>query len=140
MNPQLAHRELTLAAVALLAVVAVVAGLRVPRDEPTGGTGAASATTSWNAAQAAPYSFPAKAKHTACGLPATDGTLGVAHPVLPCGAKVVIRFRGRDVLTQVVDRGTGAPGREFELTNGLARRLGMSGVEPIEWRFAEAGG
>jgi hypothetical protein len=57
--------------------------------------------------------------------------------VLPCGAKVVIRFDGQDVLTQVVDRGAGLPGREFDLTPALAKRIGLTGVQPIEWRFAQ---
>jgi rare lipoprotein A (peptidoglycan hydrolase) len=139
-NAELAQREIALAAVAFLAVVAVVAGLHVAREGSPGSTRAAAASTPWYDAQAAPYSFPAKAKRTACGQPATDAVLGVAHPVLPCGAKVVIRFRGRDVLTQVVDRGTGASGRDFELTRALARRLGMTDVQPIQWRFAQPGG
>jgi hypothetical protein len=58
--------------------------------------------------------------------------------VLPCGAKIIIRFEGTDVLTQVIDRGTGVPGREFDLTAELARRIGLRGVQPVRWRFAGA--
>jgi hypothetical protein len=49
----------------------------------------------------------------------------------------VIRFDDQDVLTQVVDRGAGLPGREFDLTPALAKRIGLSGVQQIQWRFAE---
>jgi hypothetical protein len=40
------------------------------------------------------------------------------------------------VLTEVVDRGTGVPGREFDVTAPLARRLGLRGTQPVQWRFA----
>ena len=63
-------------------------------------------------------------------------TQGVAHPVLPCGVRLYIRFHGREVLTQVIDRGHTAPGREFELTHALARLLRLQGTQTIQWRFA----
>jgi hypothetical protein len=136
-NAALAQRQLALAGVALLALVAAVVLVQHARDEPSAGTGPPAVAIEWTRALAAPYSFPAGADLTACGQQAGAGTLGVAHPVLPCGAKVVIRFAGQDVLTQVVDRGAGLPGREFDLTPALAKRIGLSGVQPIEWRFAE---
>jgi hypothetical protein len=40
------------------------------------------------------------------------------------------------VLTQVIDRASGVPGREFDVTAALARRIGLRGVQPIRWRFA----
>ena len=137
MNAALAQRQLALAGVALLALVAAVVLVRHARDEPAGAAGPPPVTTEWRPALAAPYSFRKGAKLTACGQPAGAGTLGVAHPVLPCGAKVVIRFDGQDVLTQVVDHGAGLPGREFDLTEALAKRIGLTGVQHIEWRFAE---
>jgi rare lipoprotein A (peptidoglycan hydrolase) len=135
-NAPLAQREIALAAIALLAVVAAVALTRVARDDSASPSGP-TALAEWYRALAAPYSFPAGEKQTACGLPAGSRTLGVAHPVLPCGAKIVIRFEGHDVLTQVVDRGAGEPGREFDVTRALAKRIGLTGIEPIEWRFAQ---
>ena len=75
------------------------------------------------------------APHGSTGC-ATPSVFGVAHPVLPCGAKVVLRYEDVQVLTQVIDRGTGVPGREFDLTAALARRIGLDGVQPIRWRFA----
>ena len=138
MNAALAQRQLALAGVALLALVAAVVLVQHARDEPVGAdSGPRPVATDWYRALAAPYSFPADAELTACGQRAGEGAIGVAHPVLPCGAKVVIRFEGQDVLTQVVDRGAGLPGREFDLTAPLAKRIGLSGVQPIEWRFAE---
>jgi rare lipoprotein A (peptidoglycan hydrolase) len=88
----------------------------------------------WYRATVAPYR--PGAGRTACGQRATPRTLGVAHPVLPCGAKVVLRYGDVQVLTQVIDRGTGAPGREFDLSAELARRMGLEGVQAIRWRFA----
>ena len=137
MNAALAQRQLALAGVALLALVAAVVLIRHARDEPAGAAESPVVATDWKRALAAPYSLPAGTKLTACGQRAGTAVLGVAHPVLPCGAKVVIRFGGHDVLTQVVDRGTGLPGREFDITPALARRIDLTGVQAIEWRFAE---
>jgi rare lipoprotein A (peptidoglycan hydrolase) len=90
----------------------------------------------WYRTLAAPYRLDPAERRTACGQRSTPRTLGVAHAVLPCGAKVVLRYEGKEVLTQVIDRATGVPGREFDLTAELARRIGLRGVQPIRWRFA----
>jgi hypothetical protein len=134
-NAPLAQREIALAGVALLAVVVAVALTRPGQDGEAAGP-AQSPAAEWYRALAAPYSFPRGARRTACGLPVGPRTLGLAHPVLPCGAKIVIVFDGTQVLTQVVDRGAGLPGREFDVTPGLARTIGLSGIQPIQWRFA----
>ena len=42
---------------------------------------------------------------TACGQTLNRETLGVAHKTLPCGSKVVLRYKGRYVRTKVIDRG-----------------------------------
>jgi rare lipoprotein A (peptidoglycan hydrolase) len=130
-----------LAAVALLGVVvalalAALAGGSSAEDEEPGSVPAPGG--GWYRALAAPYRLDPKAERTACGQRVTPETLGVAHPVLPCGAKIILRYEGTDVLTQVIDRGTGVPGREFDLTAELARRIGLRGVQPIRWRFASA--
>jgi rare lipoprotein A (peptidoglycan hydrolase) len=65
-----------------------------------------------------------------------SGTLGVAHPLLPCGVDLVLSAGGKQVRTEVVARGPVTAGREFDLTQDLARRLGVSGEETIRWRFA----
>jgi Lytic transglycolase len=78
-------------------------------------------------------------RRTACGGVLRPDTLGVAHPTLPCGARVFIDYHGHRVLTQVVDRGPYQPGRQFDLTDALARRLGLFGVQQIHWSYAQAG-
>jgi rare lipoprotein A (peptidoglycan hydrolase) len=63
-------------------------------------------------------------------------TMGVANPVLPCGVKIYLQYNGTQVLTQVIDRGPDVPGREFDVTRALAKRLGLVGTRTIRWRFA----
>jgi len=87
-------------------------------------------------ARAAPYGPTPSHSRTACGQPFTEDTLGVEHPVLPCGVKVYIRFHGHEVLTQVIDRGPTVPGRDFDVTKALADRIGLHGRQTIKWRFA----
>jgi hypothetical protein len=56
--------------------------------------------------------------------------------VLPCGAKIFISYGGTEVLTEVIDSHMNRPGRQFELTEALAQRLGIEGTQQIRWRFA----
>jgi hypothetical protein len=71
----------------------------------------------------------------------TARSLGVTHPVLPCGAKIVLRHGDVQVLTEVIDNTLVEPGRQLEVTEGLARMLELDGTVEIEWRFAaEASG
>jgi hypothetical protein len=74
---------------------------------------------------------------TACGVAIGARTLGIASPVLPCGTRLYLTFRGRHVLAPVIARGAG-PGREFDLTLPLARRLGIRGVRRVHWSYAGA--
>ena len=90
----------------------------------------------WYTALAAPYTPTDKAKPGACGVVIGPKTMGVGHPVLPCGAKIYIEFNGKQVLTQVIDRGHTAPGRTFDVTQALAKLLGLEGTQTIRWRFA----
>jgi hypothetical protein len=39
-------------------------------------------------------------------------------------------------LTQVIDRGPNAPGREFVLTKALADEIDLHATRRIEWSFA----
>jgi peptidoglycan lytic transglycosylase len=64
----------------------------------------------------------------ACGGTLGYDTLGVANKYLPCGTKVTLRYRGREVTVPVVDRGPYVGGREWDLTGATARRLGFDGV------------
>jgi rare lipoprotein A (peptidoglycan hydrolase) len=90
----------------------------------------------WYTALAAPYTPSTSAKKGACGVAIGPSTTGVAHPVLPCGVKLYIKFGSKEVLTQVVDRGHTVPGREFDITQATAKLLGLQGTQTIEWRFA----
>lgn len=138
MNLALARREVALGAVALLAVVAALAsGLGsdekktkpLPRPVPVPGEG-------WYRSFAAPYPASANRERTVCGFRLGARTLGVAHPVLPCRVKLFISYGDKTVLTQVIDRGPGVPGREFDLTRALAARIGLRGTQQIRWRYA----
>jgi hypothetical protein len=75
--------------------------------------------------------------HTACGGVLGPDTLGIAHPTLPCGARIFITFHGMRVLTDVVDRGPYVPNRQFDLTDALARKLDLRGVQQVHWSYAE---
>lgn len=123
------------AALAGVALVALVVALAVNHHTKKGndlpeGAGA------WYSALAAPYTPSATTKTGACGVRIGPSTAGVAHAVLPCGVKLYVKFGGKQVLTQVVDRGHMPPGREFDVTQALAKLLGLQGTQTIQWRFA----
>ena len=137
MSPQLARREAALAGVALLAGLVTLAfgrgedGGTSPTARPVPVTGA-----KWKVAVASPYGRANGERTTACGIRLTARTRGVAHPVLPCGVKIVLAFGGREIETEVVDRGPHVTGDEFDLTPGLARALGVKGQTRVRWRLA----
>ncbi len=136
MTPRLAQREIALAGVALLAAVVSLA-LTSGRAERS--TKLPQPAGPWYTALAGARGPASIGKRTACGHALTAETEGVAHPVLPCGAKIYVAFGDKHVLTQVVDRGPYVPGRQFDLTDALATRLGVSGVQQIEWAYAKKG-
>lgn len=124
----------TRARVSLLTGVVVLAVALALVFSPLFRHKAKSPSASWFTALAAPYA-PAGGK-TACGRVIGPGTIGVAHPVLPCGAKLELEFGGKHVFTRVIDRAPSVPGRTFDLTHALARMLGIQGTQTIQWRFA----
>jgi rare lipoprotein A (peptidoglycan hydrolase) len=73
---------------------------------------------------------------TACGQTLRPATQGVAHKTLPCGSKVLIGFRGRFVITRVIDRGPFIGGRAWDLTAATARALRFDGVGVGDVRHA----
>jgi hypothetical protein len=77
-------------------------------------------------------------KTTSCGLVLSRATSGVAHPYLPCGAKLVVSFDGRTVEARVIDSAV-RPADDFDVTTALARRLGLTGAGTVRWRFATTG-
>jgi hypothetical protein len=142
-RPVLAQRLLSLAAAGLLAVIVAVA--IASRDETTSRTAsrlprpAVSDVSGWYSALAGVRTRPLAGRTSGCGTLLDRSTLGIGHPVLPCGAKIFLRYKAKTVLTQVVDRGPYAQGRQFEVTPALADLLGLSGVRAIRWSFARSG-
>jgi hypothetical protein len=121
-----------IASLAAVAVLSVSIALYVAHRGGHGTTLPAPAGP-WTTALTGAYAAPAR---TACGVRVGPRTIGVAHPVLPCGVELYIRFGKRTVLTQVIDRSHTASGRAFDLTGALATLLGVQGTQPIQWRFA----
>jgi rare lipoprotein A len=68
---------------------------------------------------------------TACGRTLTPSTVGVAHPTLPCGARVILRYRGRTVTVPVIDRGPFSGNREFDLTAATKAKLGFGSTGTV---------
>ncbi len=66
-----------------------------------------------------------------CGGTLRPGTVGVANKSLPCGTKVVFRYRGRTATIPVVDRGPYAGGREWDLTAAAKRKLGFGSTGTV---------
>jgi len=139
-NASLAQRAVWLAGITLVAGLIALAidrrdagsNRNLPSDIVVPGT-----KNGYYTAKAAPYGPTAGHRRTACGKPFLATTEGIAHPVLPCGVRVYIRFQGREVLTQVVDRGPNVPGRDLDITKALANRLDLHGTQTIQWRFAK---
>lgn len=77
---------------------------------------------------------------TACGQTLQPTTIGVAHKTKKCGTSLQFRAtNGTYVTATVIDRGPFAAGREFDLTEGLVKKLGYTscrtfGVRSVEWK------
>jgi hypothetical protein len=123
------------AALAGIAVLALAIAFAVARHGHHGSS-LPPAVGPWRTALAAAYTPSVPNAKGACGIAIGAKTIGVAHPVLPCGVKIYIDYGDRHVLTQVIDRGPATPGREFNLTIALAKLLGLDGTQEIRWRFA----
>jgi hypothetical protein len=136
------QRTVVLAAVALLAGVGALALTNEGESSEAGGPAVRAvsvAETGWYSALAGSRGAPRDAERTTCRRILTGRSLGVTHAVLPCGAKIVIAYGGTEVLTEVIDRRMKRSGRQFELTEALAQRLGIDGTQQIRWRFAQRG-
>ena len=134
-SSRLAIRLLGLVGVALAAGVVALAVVR-DRDDSNASPLPAAAPApggGWFEALAVPARAPAKPRATACGFRLTAKTLGVAHPVLPCGVQVYLELGDHRVLTRVIGRGSGARS-EFALTRALADELGLHNRQQIRWR------
>ncbi len=97
--------------------------LPAPAPAPT-----ASAATgpSWTIVQKATWYGPGFWGHeTACGMPLTPTTMGVAHKRLPCGTQVTFNHEGRIATATVIDRGPFRKGYAWDLTKRVAKVLGF---------------
>ena len=137
MNPALVQRQAVLAGVALLGTLGALALGRAADDEglPAPATTVGPRVT-WERARVAVFGADRLGRKTACGVTLDSGTLGIAHPVLPCGVVLVLENGGREVRAQVVEKGSVEAGRMFELTPALADVLSVHGTQIIRWRFA----
>ncbi len=141
MPPAIAQRLAMLAAVALLAAVAAMAIVaQRGTDESAAALTSAPAPAGWNIAFAGSRGATGDAQRTTCGQVLAPQSLGVTHPVLPCGAKIILRSGSRQVLTEVIDNTLVEPGRQLEVTEALAKKLGIDGTVELQWRFATASG
>jgi hypothetical protein len=136
------QRALALGSAALLAGVLALAlsdrgsgGSGSTLPQPAVGLGAGWLKVSVGVADA----VGRRGRRTPCGWLIVRGTLGIVHPVLPCGAKLFVSYRGTEALTRVVDRGPVPQGRAFDLTPALAKKLRVKGVRELQWAFAQAG-
>ncbi len=131
------QRLVVLAAVALLSAIAAAAIVE-QRDSNEGAAAltSAPAPAGWNIAFAGSRGATGDAQRTTCGQVLAPQSLGVTHPVLPCGAKVILRTGDTQVLSEVIDNALVEPGRQLEVTEAFATMLGIDGTVELEWRFA----
>jgi len=131
---QIIRREAALALVALLAgLVALTVTLSTRSSAQT-----LPAPVGAYDAVAGSRSTSAFARRTDCGTLVGPATEGVSHPVLPCGMRVYVTYRNRTALTQVIAHAPTARDAAFVLTEPLARRLGLAGVQAVRWSYAAA--
>jgi len=139
-SPKHLERQLALLAIGLASVLAALA-LTSGGD---GGGGATSSTATpvqpgaagWDEARVGVYGPGHYGRATPCIPRLTPNVEGVAHPVFPCGARITLRLGDKEVDTSVVDRGPVGEGQDFSVTQALAARLGLTGVETVQWRFS----
>jgi hypothetical protein len=131
MNVGLARRQAALAGVAVAGALGAIALTRLDdgNEAPP-----PALTVEWQVARVAV--FEPSEEPTACGVTLTAESSGVAHPVLPCGARLVLEREGRSAQAEVVERRPAGPGPDFDLTPALARQLGVDGRATVRWRFA----
>jgi hypothetical protein len=133
-SPALVQRQAALAAAALLATLGVLA---LSRDDDGGAELRPTVpAVRWESALVGVLPDRAYERKTSCGSTLDSGTIGVAHPVLPCGVDLVIALGDKQVRAEVVEHRPVGGGREFDLTQALADQLGVTGRRTIQWHFA----
>ncbi|HET6999560.1 MAG TPA: septal ring lytic transglycosylase RlpA family protein [Solirubrobacterales bacterium] len=138
---------------AVLALLAIVLVGAASAQASTGGAGMAYGGTAatgediafspFRSAGASWYGPGLWGNKTACGQTLRPSTLGVAHRNLPCGTTVKFVYRGRALVTTVIDRGPYAKGRAWDLTAAASEALEFEGVGKVRYavavEFARAG-
>jgi hypothetical protein len=135
LTPSVAQRGI--AAVAVLLLAALV-GLAIASrfGDSSSGPKLPARVGNWYQARAAPLRADLEGTTTACGVQLEQQTMGVADPVLPCGAKIYVGFGDEDVLTQVIGTGPGPAGTRFGLTPALAQSLGVERPVTVRWSYS----
>jgi hypothetical protein len=134
-TPAVAQRVITLTAIALFAVVVGLA-IAASRSGSSSRARLPERVGPWYHARAAPMSSAVEGTTTGCGVRLRASTIGIADPVLPCGAKLYVGYGNQDVLTQVIAAGPEARGVRFGLTQALAQDLGVEGPVSVRWSYA----
>jgi hypothetical protein len=124
-------------AVAAIGLLAAVIGLAIASFRGGSGDGEdlPARVGSWYHARAAPMSRDLEGTTTACGVRLSAKSLGIADPVLPCGAKLYIGYGDQDVLTQVIAVGPAPGGARFGVTPALAQTLGIERTVTVRWGY-----
>jgi hypothetical protein len=139
MSAALGLRLAALAAAALLAGVFGIALSQAGRSSTPAAMPepAAGPWGGWTTALAGvALSLSSQGRASDCGWLVRRSTLGVLHPVLPCGARVFVEYGGRRALTRVVGHRPVAPADQLDVTPHLARILHLEGVRRVRWAFA----
>jgi hypothetical protein len=134
-SPAALQRQAALVGAALLSALLVVV-----LDQSENGAPATApppvAEAQWETASVGVFGRSRFGDTTACGVALTEETLGVAHPVLLCGVDLVVAYKGREVRTEVIERGPAGSNSQFDLSPALADELGIVRPTQIRWRFA----
>jgi rare lipoprotein A len=138
-------------ALALLAFMALFAGVAAGARAATGGASATPAGTESGEEPAGeepafgPFRYGGASWYggpsmwgdkTACGKTLHPHTLGVAHKKLPCGTNVKFVYHGHVLITQVIDRGPYVKGRAWDLTKAASEAIDLEGVGRVRYAVA----
>jgi rare lipoprotein A len=82
-------------------------------------------------AETASYYGSESGRHTASGERFDPSAMTAAHRTLPFGTLVRVTYRGRSVVVRINDRGPFVKGRDIDLSQSAARRIGLPGVGAV---------
>ena len=111
----------------VLVLIAAIGALR-HRWGQRSGQGSDDAVVFKEEGQASYYGGQFHGRATASGKPFDQNAMTAAHPKLPLGAEVTVTdpATGRQVEVEVNDRGPYAGGRDIDLSQGAAKKLGIT--------------